>query len=47
VVPAAPGFYHRPNTIDDLVNFMVGRILDHLGVAQRLVPRWGAESGGE
>ncbi|WP_305402849.1 flavin prenyltransferase UbiX [Photobacterium leiognathi] len=41
VVPAAPGFYHQPQSIDDLIDFMVARILDHLGVEQGLVPRWG------
>jgi 4-hydroxy-3-polyprenylbenzoate decarboxylase len=41
VMPAAPGFYHRPQSIDDLVNFMVARVLDHLGVPQTLVERWG------
>lgn len=41
IMPAAPGFYHQPKSIDDLVDFMVARILDHLGVEQGLVPRWG------
>jgi 4-hydroxy-3-polyprenylbenzoate decarboxylase len=41
VMPAAPGFYHQPQSIDDLVNFIVARVLDHLGVAQQLAPRWG------
>ncbi|MDO6707658.1 flavin prenyltransferase UbiX [Photobacterium sp. 1_MG-2023] len=41
IMPAAPGFYHQPTSIDDLVDFMVARILDHLGVEQGLVPRWG------
>ncbi|MGH7652455.1 MAG: UbiX family flavin prenyltransferase [Gemmatimonadaceae bacterium] len=40
VMPAAPGFYHRPKEISDLVNFMVARMLDHLGVEQSLVSRW-------
>ncbi|HEY4130809.1 MAG TPA: flavin prenyltransferase UbiX [Gemmatimonadaceae bacterium] len=42
VMPAAPGFYHRPRSINDLVNFMVARVLDHLGVPHDLVARWGA-----
>ena len=42
VMPASPGFYHRPRSIDDLVDFMVARVLDHLGVEHALVPRWGA-----
>ncbi|EGR0317414.1 UbiX family flavin prenyltransferase [Vibrio cholerae] len=41
IMPAAPGFYHHPQSIDDLVDFMVARILDHLGIEQALVPRWG------
>lgn len=42
VLPAAPGFYHRPATIDQLVDFIVARVLDQLGVEQSLVPRWGS-----
>ena len=45
VMPAAPGFYHRPRSIDDLVNFIVARLLDHLGVEQDLVSRWGGDTG--
>jgi 4-hydroxy-3-polyprenylbenzoate decarboxylase len=41
IMPAAPGFYHQPQSIEDLVDFIVGRILDHLGIDQALVPRWG------
>ncbi|CAH0534484.1 Flavin prenyltransferase UbiX [Vibrio stylophorae] len=41
IMPAAPGFYHQPQSIDDLVDFMVARILDHLKIEQVLVPRWG------
>jgi flavin prenyltransferase len=41
VVFAAPGFYHAPQTIDDLVNFVVARCLDQLGIDQSLVSRWG------
>jgi 4-hydroxy-3-polyprenylbenzoate decarboxylase len=44
VMPASPGFYHRPGSIDDLVNFIVARVLDHLGVPQRLVDRWGSDA---
>ena len=40
VMPAAPGFYHKPKSIDDLVDFIVARVLDHLGVEHSLVPRW-------
>jgi len=44
VMPASPGFYHRPSSIDDLVNFIVARVLDHLGVPHRLVSRWGSDA---
>jgi flavin prenyltransferase len=38
---AAPGFYHRPATIDDLVDFVVARILDQIGLENSLASRWG------
>ncbi len=41
VLPASPGFYHQPAQIDDLVNFVVARILDLLDVEHTLVRRWG------
>ena len=41
ILPAAPGFYHRPQSVDDLIDFVVARILDQLGVEQTLVKRWG------
>jgi 4-hydroxy-3-polyprenylbenzoate decarboxylase len=44
VMPAAPGFYHRPKLISELVDFMVQRVLDQLGVEIEIAPRWG-ESG--
>jgi len=43
VMPANPGFYYQPASVDDLVDFMVARILDHLGVEHDLLPRWGAD----
>lgn len=43
VMPAAPGFYHRPGAIDDLVDFVVARVLDHLGVAHSVGRRWGGD----
>ena len=42
VMPAAPGFYHRPSSPGDLVDFMVQRVCDHLGVDVDLAPRWGS-----
>jgi 4-hydroxy-3-polyprenylbenzoate decarboxylase len=49
VMPASPGFYNRPAGIPDLVDFMVARILDHLGVEHDLSARWsgGGGSAGE
>lgn len=44
VIPAAPGFYHRPTSIADLVDFMVARVLDHLDVEHALGKRWSGES---
>jgi len=41
IMPAAPGFYHEPKSIEDLIDFMVGRMLDHIGVEQSIMPRWG------
>lgn len=43
VIPAAPGFYHKPASIDDLVDFIVARVLDHLDVEHALGKRWGGE----
>jgi len=41
VMPASPGFYHDPKSINDLIDFMVGRMLDHLKIDQSIMPRWG------
>lgn len=41
IMPPNPGFYHRPGGVQDLVDFVVARILDHLGVAHQLTDRWG------
>ncbi|MDN6179642.1 MAG: UbiX family flavin prenyltransferase [Halomonas subglaciescola] len=41
ILPAAPGFYHRPASIDDLIDFIVARILNQLGIEHALMPRWG------
>lgn len=41
VLPAMPGFYHAPETIDDLVDFVVGKVLDQLDIEHSLFTRWG------
>ncbi len=41
ILPAAPGFYHRPTAVEELIDFVVARVLDHLGVEHRLAGRWG------
>lgn len=43
VLPATPGFYHKPREIGDLVDFVVARVLDQLGVAHKLGKRWDGE----
>ncbi|WP_114418482.1 flavin prenyltransferase UbiX [Marinospirillum perlucidum] len=44
VMPASPGFYHQPQQVDDLVDFVVARVLDQLGLPQQLIQRWGEAS---
>ncbi|MCF7985482.1 MAG: UbiX family flavin prenyltransferase [Thiohalocapsa sp.] len=41
IMPANPGFYTKPQSIDDLIDFVAARVLDHLDVPNRLSPRWG------
>ncbi|MCA9038928.1 MAG: UbiX family flavin prenyltransferase [Planctomycetaceae bacterium] len=41
VLPAMPGFYRQPESIEDLIDFVVGRILDQLGLSNELMQRWG------
>lgn len=43
IIPASPGLYHDPKTIDDLIDFIVARILSQLGLAQTLTPFWGED----
>lgn len=44
IVPAMPAFYHKPASVDDLVHFMVGKVLDQLGMENNLFVRWGEET---
>ena len=46
ILPPAPGFYHHPQCVKDLLDFVVGRILDQLSVPHSLMPRWGAGEEG-
>ncbi len=43
ILPANPGFYHHPQSIQDIVDFVVARVLDHLGIEHTLMPRWGSD----
>lgn len=45
VLYAAPGFYHRPTRVDQLVDFVVQRVLDQLGIPIRVAPRWEGDAG--
>ncbi len=43
IMPASPGFYHHPDSVEAMIDFVVARVLDHLGLPQALVPRWGVD----
>ena len=43
ILAANPGFYNNPQSVEDIVDFMVARILDHLSIKQELQPKWGGE----
>ena len=42
IVPANPGFYYQPRRVEDVIDFVVARVLDQLNVAHTLIPRWGS-----
>ncbi len=44
ILPPNPGFYHQPETLQDIVDFVVARILDHLDIPHDLLPVWGEET---
>lgn len=46
IMPANPGFYHRPRAVEELVDFIVARVLDHLGLPQQLMTPWGGDADG-
>ena len=43
IMPANPGFYHNPSKLEDIYDFMVSRILEHLKINHNLQPRWGEQ----
>ena len=45
VLPAMPGWYHSPKSLDDLIDFVVSRVCDQLGVEVELMDRWGGKAG--
>jgi 4-hydroxy-3-polyprenylbenzoate decarboxylase len=47
IMPASPGFYHHPQTIEDLTAFIAGRVLDHLGIEKPASPRWEGHPDGK
>ena len=44
IMPANPGFYQQPTSLDDIIDFMVARILDHIDIPQKLLPTWGEKT---
>lgn len=44
ILPAMPGFYHKPDTFDELVDFVIGKILDTLSIENKLFKKWGANN---
>lgn len=45
IMPAMPGFYHRPKTLEELVDHVVGKVLDQFGIQHELFKRWGEKAG--
>jgi 4-hydroxy-3-polyprenylbenzoate decarboxylase len=47
IMPAMPGFYHRPKTMEDLIDHVVGKVLDQFGIGHDLFKRWGSGGAGK
>jgi 4-hydroxy-3-polyprenylbenzoate decarboxylase len=47
ILPAMPGWYHRPRQLDDLIDFIVARVCDQLGIPNHLITRWGASESNQ
>ena len=47
IMPAMPGFYHRPKTMEDLIDHVVGKVLDQFGIEHDLFNRWGSKGEGK
>lgn len=45
ITPCSPGFYLHPESLDDIINFMVGKVLDILGIAHQVCPKWKQKQG--
>lgn len=43
ILPPSPGFYHHPQSVQDIVDFVVARVMDQIGVPHTLMQRWGEE----
>ena len=40
ILPAMPGFYHKPKSLEEVIDFVVGKVLDHLGIHHQLFQKW-------
>jgi 4-hydroxy-3-polyprenylbenzoate decarboxylase len=45
IIPAMPAFYNRPQSLEDIVSFMVGKVMDNMGITHNLYKRWGQSNG--
>ncbi|MEJ2219521.1 MAG: hypothetical protein P8X80_01785, partial [Desulfobacterales bacterium] len=45
ILPPVPSFYHQPETIEDIIDQTIGKVLDYMGIEQDLFRRWGEKEG--